>query len=218
MPLFTCDELTPSLCDLRATNGSLAVRGLEVQYTHYHAVNPDRSKLPIVMVHGGPGWSHHYMLPLKQQACRGRDVFFYDQAGAGTSERPAPSSRVAAPWLFDLSYYPEEMMAVVAHLGLARHHVLGSSWGTIVAQLYALRHPLNWRASRSPGRSPTRSCTKIAVGRRRGQPRLAPAVCAAAAARARRRRRLRVGRVQGDRRSPHLVLHRAHDAGARLLR
>ena len=74
MPLFTCDELTPSLCDLRATNGSLAVRGLEVQYTHYHAVNPDRSKLPIVMVHGGPGWSHHYMLPLKQQAC-GRDVF-----------------------------------------------------------------------------------------------------------------------------------------------
>ena len=85
MPLFTCDELTPSLCDLRVTNGSLAVRGLEVQFTHYHAVNPDRSKLPIVMVHGGPGWSHHYMLPLKQQACRGRDVFFYDQAGAGTA-------------------------------------------------------------------------------------------------------------------------------------
>ena len=51
MPLFTCDELTPSLCDLRVTNGSLAVRGLEVQYTHYHAVNPDRSKLPIIMVH-----------------------------------------------------------------------------------------------------------------------------------------------------------------------
>ena len=141
MSLFTCDELTPSLCDLRVTNGSLAVRGLEVQYTHYHAVNPDRSKLPIVMVHGGPGWSHHYMLPLKQQACRGRDVYFYDQAGAGTSERPTPSSRIAAPWLFNLSYYPEEMMAVVAHLGLARHHVLGSSWGTIVAQLYALRHP-----------------------------------------------------------------------------
>ena len=141
MPLFTCDELTPALCDLRVTNGSLAVRGLEVQYTHYHAVNPDRTKLPIVMVHGGPGWSHHYMLPLKQQACRGRDVYFYDQAGAGTSERPAPSSRIAAPWLFNLSYYPEEMMAVVTHLGLTRHHVLGSSWGTIVAQLYALRRP-----------------------------------------------------------------------------
>ena len=81
------------------------------------------------------------MLPLKQQACRGRAVYFYDQVGAGLSERPTPSASASAPWLLNLSYYPAELSALVAHLGLTRHHVLGSSWGTIVAQLYALQQP-----------------------------------------------------------------------------
>lgn len=138
--MFSCDALTPSLCSLTVREGTLQVRGLNLTYWKYSGSKKPTGE-PIVMVHGGPGWSHHYMLPLKQQACRGRDVYFYDQMGAGLSERPVPSAKAAAPWLFDLSYYAEELTALIAHLGLTRHHVLGSSWGTIVAQLYALTHP-----------------------------------------------------------------------------
>ena len=76
--LYTCDQLTPDLCDLSVTDGTLTIRGLELRYWVYEPPTP-KSMLPIIMVHGGPGWSHHYLLPLKQQACRGRKVIFYDQ-------------------------------------------------------------------------------------------------------------------------------------------
>ncbi|EOD21055.1 hypothetical protein EMIHUDRAFT_208184 [Emiliania huxleyi CCMP1516] len=136
----TCDEITPDLCELRQTNDSLVVKGLRLNYWRFEASPPSglaNERLPIVMVHGGPGWSHDYLLPLKQQACRGRTVYFYDQVGAGVSERPA-SAKASAPHLFDIDYYPEELAALIRHLGLRRFHVLGSSWGTIVAQLFAL--------------------------------------------------------------------------------
>jgi len=136
----TCDEITPDLCELRQTNDSLVVKGLRLNYWRFEASPPSglaNERLPIVMVHGGPGWSHDYLLPLKQQACRGRTVYFYDQVGAGVSERPV-SAKASAPHLFDIDYYPEELAALIRHLGLRRFHVLGSSWGTIVAQLFAL--------------------------------------------------------------------------------
>ena len=57
-------------------------------------------------------------------------------------ERPSyEPTNASAPHLFNLSYYPEELASLVGHLGLSRFHVLGSSWGTIVAQNYALQHP-----------------------------------------------------------------------------
>ena len=142
--LYTCDELTPGLCALRETTGTLLVRGLRLNYKIFDPPStsppPPPSTLPIVMVHGGPGWSHDYMLPLKQQACRGRRVIFYDQVGAGLSERPA-SANATAPWLLSLDYYPQELQRLVDHLQLGRFHLLGSSWGTVVAQLYALQTP-----------------------------------------------------------------------------
>lgn len=142
--LYTCDELTPGLCALRETTGTLLVRGLRLNYQVFDppatSTPPSPSLLPIVMVHGGPGWSHDYMLPLKQQACRGRRVVFYDQVGAGLSERPA-SANATAPWLLSLDYYPQELQHLIDHLQIGRFHLLGSSWGTVVAQLYALQTP-----------------------------------------------------------------------------
>ena len=133
--LFTCDSLTPDLCALNVEEASVTVRGLQLRYWEYVAAEPkgrveaadaEAAKLPIIMVHGGPGWAHDYMLPLKQQACRGRRTIFYDQVGAGRSERPAMAN-VSAPHLFDLAYYPEELASLAGHLGLTRFHDLGSS-------------------------------------------------------------------------------------------
>ena len=81
------------------------------------------------------------MIPLKQQACRGRKVIFYDQVGAGVSEKPASAS-ATAPWLLTIAYYVEELQAVAdALVGSGSFHLLGSSWGTVVAQEYALQTP-----------------------------------------------------------------------------
>lgn len=96
---FSCDDLTPDLCvdDLRVEEGQVNVQGISVTYWVYHSSSSsnksnahsnksnkendddDSRLLPIVVIHGGPSFTHNYMLPLKQQACRGRTVVFYDQ-------------------------------------------------------------------------------------------------------------------------------------------
>eukprot|EP00585_Thalassiosira_rotula_P012070 CAMPEP_0196136932 /NCGR_PEP_ID=MMETSP0910-20130528/5068_1 /TAXON_ID=49265 /ORGANISM="Thalassiosira rotula, Strain GSO102" /LENGTH=449 /DNA_ID=CAMNT_0041397299 /DNA_START=12 /DNA_END=1362 /DNA_ORIENTATION=+ len=146
---WTCDELTPNLCDLQVETGTLVLRSIPVKYWRYTRQSEDSFNnestitIPIIAVHGGPSWPHNYMLPLKQLACRGTEVIFYDQAGCGESvpeERGgAPVSPSDHPHLLDTSYYSEEELpALIDHWGLDAYHVLGSSWGTILAQLFAL--------------------------------------------------------------------------------
>lgn len=140
---WTCDELTPNLCDLRVESGSDSVRSVDVHYWRYRRKEPlnndetGQITLPIIAVNGGPGWPHDYILPLKQLACRSTsEVIFYDQAGAGKSI----SKRDSLPsHLLDAKYYSEvELPALIRHWKLEKYHVIGHSWGTMLAQLFAL--------------------------------------------------------------------------------
>lgn len=49
-----------------------------------------RAALPLVVLHGGPGIPHDYLLPLAglAESAGGRAVFFYDQLGSGNSDSP----------------------------------------------------------------------------------------------------------------------------------
>ncbi|CAE7252665.1 pip [Symbiodinium natans] len=137
---LSCDALLryafPDLCDLEVVPGTIQVRGLRLAYWRYsrRGEKPVPQKLPLLMVHGGPGFGHNYMLPLKQQACRGREVIFYDQMGAGASAQPDLHK---APWLLTVDYYVEELRTLVTALGWKQFHLVGSSWGTILSQAYA---------------------------------------------------------------------------------
>src|SRR6516164_8900363 len=42
----------------------------------------------VVVLHGGPGASHDYLLPQYDLLASGRELFYYDQRGGGQS--PAP--------------------------------------------------------------------------------------------------------------------------------
>jgi proline-specific peptidase len=79
------------------------------------------------------------MLPLKQQACRGRDIYFYDQTGCGESKIPRENSTEDYPHLLDPQYYATvELPTLIDHWGLERYHVIGNSWGTILSQYFEL--------------------------------------------------------------------------------
>ncbi|HYU75049.1 MAG TPA: hypothetical protein VEL31_20470 [Ktedonobacteraceae bacterium] len=52
----------------------------------YQIVNPGKG-IPLLTLHGGPGFPHDYLEPLQQLADE-RPVIFYDQLGCGKSERP----------------------------------------------------------------------------------------------------------------------------------
>ena len=140
---WKCDDLIPDLCDgLHVSEGSVVIRGVRVQYWKYERLpsNSKESSVPIIAIHGGPGFTHNYLLPLKEQACRGRPIYFYDQAGCGKSSLPTNTSAIDNyPWLLSVEYYSlEELPALIDHWGLSAYHIIGNSWGTVLSQVFAL--------------------------------------------------------------------------------
>jgi pimeloyl-ACP methyl ester carboxylesterase len=152
---------------LDVTTGSLDIQGIPVKYWRYskkkaNGGDEEEEKQQfqtLIALHGGPGWPHSYLLPLKQLACRMSDnaeVIFYDQAGCGESIIPPPTSNTQGttdesdgdekmktqyPHLLDPKYYSEiELPTLIDHWNLTNYHVLGHSWGTILAQLFALNY------------------------------------------------------------------------------
>ena len=81
------DSPEPSESEIATTptpsEGSIEVPGGSVWYR----VDGDRDGVPLLLLHGGPGAGSGYFEPL---AALGDDrpVVFYDQLGAGRSERP----------------------------------------------------------------------------------------------------------------------------------
>jgi L-proline amide hydrolase len=97
---------------------------------------------PLVVLHGGPGATHDYLLSLVDLA-DGRAVIHYDQLGGGRSTHYA--DRGAEFWTPEL--FVRELHNLVAALGIAeRHHVLGQSWGGFLAEEYAFTQPPGLRA------------------------------------------------------------------------
>ena len=103
--------------------------------------DPD-APAPLVVLHGGPGATHDYLLTLTDLA-DGRAVVFYDQIGNGRSTHYP--ERGADFWTVEL--FVRELQNLVGALGIAgRHHVLGSSWGGFLGQEYALTDPPGLRS------------------------------------------------------------------------
>ncbi len=90
---------------------------------------------PLVLLHGGPGATHHYFHPWFSAASGFATVIYYDQRGCGESDfHPGASGYTVEQAVTDL----EELRRA---LGLDRWIVLGHSYGGFLAQYYALRHP-----------------------------------------------------------------------------
>ncbi len=92
-------------------------------------------KLPLLVLHGGPGATHDYLEPIEAMADTGRRVIFYDQLGAGNSDHPHN------PPMWTVELFVEEVGAVRSALGLDRVHILGQSWGGMLGMEYALTQP-----------------------------------------------------------------------------
>jgi L-proline amide hydrolase len=104
----------------------------------------DNGPAPLVILHGGPGAAHDYMEGVAALAHRaGRTCILYDQIGCGRSQHLPDAP--AHFWSVEL--FRRELAALVSHLGVAdRYHVLGQSWGGMLALEHALEHPPGLRS------------------------------------------------------------------------
>ena len=118
----------------------------------------------MIALHGGPGQSHHYMLDLERLAGKEFAVVTYDQRGVGGSSAPP-----ADPSNYDLMDYVEDLDAVRRAVGAGQVHLLGHSWGGVVAMHYATVYPQSVRSLILVGSGSPTWGGMMAAGARIGQ-------------------------------------------------
>jgi L-proline amide hydrolase len=101
-------------------------------YRTWYRLVGDRAAgaVPLLALHGGPGSTHNYFGPLERLADE-RPVVLYDQIGCGNSDRPQDID-------WNVAVFRDEVDAVRDQLGLERIHLLGTSWGGMLAQEHFL--------------------------------------------------------------------------------
>jgi proline iminopeptidase len=85
----------------------------------------------ILLLHGGPGCPD-YLAPVAATLPPGFRAVTFDQRGVGGSTCAGD---------YRVEDYVADIDAVRAHLGVDRLHLLGHSWGGLLAQLYLAQHP-----------------------------------------------------------------------------
>ena len=97
----------------------------------------DSPKTPLIVIHGGPGACHEYLLPLADLTSSSIPIIFYDQIGNGRSTHLPEKVGDEAFWSVDL--FREEMDNLIAYLGLRERpiDVYGHSWGGMLAAVWA---------------------------------------------------------------------------------
>ena len=113
------------------TEGTVPFRTWETWYRISGEIN---ERPPLVCVHGGPGSSHNYFGRLESIVSTQRAVIVYDQVGCGRSSRPPVNE-------LGLEVFVEELINLRERLDLEQAHILGTSWGGMLAIEYALLRP-----------------------------------------------------------------------------
>ena len=111
-------------------HGRVAVEGGQVAYRVY-----GHGSRALLCLHGGPGCPSWYLDSLADLASDDLRVVFYDQLGCGDSEAPDDVS------LWTLERFVGEVEQVRSALDLGRVDLFGHSFGGMLAQEWALRHP-----------------------------------------------------------------------------
>jgi proline iminopeptidase len=85
----------------------------------------------LLVLHGGPGADHGYLLPQMLELAKDFELIFYDQRGGGKSKEAVAS---VITWQTQTG----DLARVIAEFSLEPLTLVGYSWGGLLAMLYAL--------------------------------------------------------------------------------
>lgn len=129
------------MTDLAVTEGMIPFREYETWYRVTGDLSSDLT--PLVVLHGGPGCSHDYLLSLTEIARSGRPVIHYDQLGGGRSTHLPEKG----PDFWTVELFLSELDNLLEFFGIAdRYYLLGQSWGGMLGAEHAIRRPRGLRA------------------------------------------------------------------------
>jgi proline iminopeptidase len=99
-------------------------------------------KIKVLLLHGGPGFSHDYFECFEDFLPKeGVEFYYYDQLGCGNSDAPTDTS------LWNIPRYVEEVEQVRKGLGLDTFYLLGHSWGSMLAMEYLYKYQRHVKAA-----------------------------------------------------------------------
>jgi proline iminopeptidase len=99
-------------------------------------------KIKVLLLHGGPGFSHDYFECFEDFLPKeGIEFYYYDQLGCGNSDVPTNTS------LWNSARYVEEVEQVRKGLGLDNFYLLGHSWGSMLAMNYLQKYQSHVKAA-----------------------------------------------------------------------
>jgi proline iminopeptidase len=90
----------------------------------------------LIVLHGGPGADHCYLLPQMLHLGERYNLLFYDQRGGGRSKSDA---RIPVTW----QAHVEDLAALVGEFALEPLSIVGYSWGAMLALLYTIEQRKN---------------------------------------------------------------------------
>ncbi|EMD39056.1 hypothetical protein CERSUDRAFT_46884 [Gelatoporia subvermispora B] len=121
------------------TEGTIPfVYGDEILQTYYKTFGDlaNRTRTPLVCLHGGPGLSHDYLIPLQDLARKGVPVILYDQIGNARSTHLQHKS----PEFWTIDLFIDELINLLNHFGIGdSFDLIGHSWGGTLAIEFELR-------------------------------------------------------------------------------
>jgi proline iminopeptidase len=112
--------------------GFTTTTGSPLYWAKYGRANAPK----LLVLHGGPGADHRYLLPQMLRLGEKHDLLFYDQRGGGRSKADA---RIPITW----QTHVEDLGAVVEEFGVDPLAVVGYSWGAMLGLLYTIEQRVN---------------------------------------------------------------------------
>jgi proline-specific peptidase len=114
--------------------------------TYYRVFGDLKSNIiPLVCIHGGPGFCHNYLLNHSILTnTYSIPVIFYDQIGSGLSTRLPETASTPELWTEEIFF--EQLRQLLTYLGIEkRYDILGSSWGGMMGSAFASTRPTGLR-------------------------------------------------------------------------
>ena len=134
------NESQPVIPNTPIKEGRVSFNGFSTWYQVTGSPQPDG--IPVILLHGGPGYPSFSMEPMEVLAKSNRAVVRYDQIGCGKSSLkgiPHDSS------MFAVELFVRELETLIAELDLEEYVLLGHSWGGMLAIEFALTQPAGLR-------------------------------------------------------------------------
>ncbi len=126
---LACNDSDSSYTTSNLDEGFQEINGADI---YYKIIGEGE---PILIIHGGPGLDHSYLLPQMEILARDYQLIFYDQRACGKSSIDVDTMSVG------IDGFMKDIDGIRKMVGYDKITIMGHSWGGLLAMYYGIRYP-----------------------------------------------------------------------------